>query len=316
MPALLAATSHSPLTNVEGQAPEDVSAEFRQSLDDLREKVAAFDPELVIQFGNDHNSGFSLGLMPPFLIGLRATGLGDFGTSTGPLLIDEAAGRLMAASLHEAGIDIATGYDVVFDHGIVWALDKLFGGIDRVPVVPIFINCGGDLRPPFHRAHALGTAVGEIAKASFGDTRILFIASGGLSHDPPLPIFESAPPDVQEKMIAGTEWDEESLRQRTLRVAQAGKDHAAGGDDLLPLNPEWDNQIIAKLEAGDLEWLAQMDDAEVIRLGGRGGSEVRNWLAGFAALKAYGGDYTASKHYYNAVKEWIAGFTMMHARAA
>lgn len=58
----------------------------------------------------------------------------------------------------------------------------LLGGIDRVPVVPVFINCVAQPLGPARRARLLGQAVGRAA-AALG-RRVMFIGSGGLSHDP------------------------------------------------------------------------------------------------------------------------------------
>lgn len=316
MEVFLAATSHSALSNNPLLRNEAEEQPFRTALAGLAERVRAFDPDLILQFGNDHNSGMSLRLMPPFMIGMRATALGDFDTSEGPLLVDEAASRAIAAGLHQRGMDVATTYEWTVDHGFVWALDKLLGGIDKVPVVPVFTNCGGDLRPPFHRSYALGRHCGEILRRDFAHRRVLILASGGLSHDPPLPLFKESPPDVQEAMIRGTIWDRQSLALRTERVAKAGLEHAAGKGNLRALNPEWDDWVMSRLAQGDLDELAALEDSVVIRTGGRGGSEVRNWLAGFAAMRAAAGDYVATRHYYRPLPHWIVGWGMMYAEAA
>jgi 2,3-dihydroxyphenylpropionate 1,2-dioxygenase len=316
MEIFLAATSHSALSNNPVLKNEAEEKPFRAALAGLAEKVRDFDPDLILQFGNDHNSGMSLRLMPPFMVGMRAKALGDFDTSTGPLLVDEDASRTIASGLHDKGIDIATTYDWTVDHGFVWALDQLLGGIDKVPVVPVFTNCGGDLRPPFHRSYELGKTIGEILKRDFTHRRVLILASGGLSHDPPLPSFKDSPPEVQEAMIRGTTWDKDSLELRKERVAQAGIEHAAGEGDLKPLNPEWDAWIMSRLEQGDLGELASMEDSVVIETGGRGGSEVRNWLSAFAAMRAAAGEYSATRHYYRPLPHWIVGWGMMYAEAA
>lgn len=316
MRSLLVATSHSPLTNIPGQAaPEDEQA-IQSAIAEQKKRILDFKPNLIIQFGDDHNSGMSLALMPPFMIGLRAKALGDFNTSSGPMLIDEQAGRLLARSLHAGGVDVATAYKLILDHGFVWALDRLLDGVNTVPVVPVFINCGGDMRPPLHRCLALGQAVGAAARAGFVGRRVLFLASGGLSHDPPLPNFETSPPEVQERMIEGTQWDADSLALRTDRVAAAGREHGAGDGDLQPLNPDWDRWVMAQLASGDLDALAALSDEEVVREGGRGGSEIRIWLAAFAAMQSANGGYAASTDFYRAVPNLIVGFGAMHAQAA
>jgi 2,3-dihydroxyphenylpropionate 1,2-dioxygenase len=316
MPAQLICMGHGGLMNVDDLLTRDDLAAVNGAIDYARSSAAAAAPDLVIKFGNDHNSGFSLRLMPPFLIGLRAQTLGDFGTSRTELRIDEAMGRALVRHLHEAGIDVATSYDALFDHGIAMALDKIFGGVDTVPVIPVFTNCGGDLRPPLHRSLRLGEAIGSFLATHHPELNVLFIGSGGLSHDPPLPEFETASPDVQQRMIEGVEWTDQSLDERTRRVTEAGREHGRGEGGLRPLNPEWDRQMLAHFSSADLESIAAQNDAAVIETGGRGASEIRNWLAAFAALRAYGGgQYVMDHSFYRPLPSWITGFAVVHATA-
>lgn len=316
MPAQLICLGHGGLMNSEELLDDEQRVAVNGAIWAVREAARNARADVVVQFGNDHNSGFSLQLMPPFLVALRARTLGDFDTSCGSILLDEANARALVRSLHAVGIDVATSYDALFDHGFTMALDKLFGGIDAVPVIPVFTNCGGDLRPPFHRSLALGTAIGDFFRTHLQELRVLYLGSGGLSHDPPLPDFETSPPEVQQRMITGTQWTAESLAERTRRVQQAGIEHGRGDGDLLPLNPEWDDWVLDCLFRGELESLAALDDAEVMRTGGRGAAEVRNWLAAFAALRAHEGDYRINHEFYRALPSWITGFAAVHAEAA
>jgi 2,3-dihydroxyphenylpropionate 1,2-dioxygenase len=316
MPAQLICMGHGGLMNVEDLLTADELSTVNETIGQARASAAAAAPDLVIKFGNDHNSGFSLRLMPPFLIALRARTLGDFGTSRTPIRIDEATARDLVRHLHQVGVDVATSYDALFDHGIAMALDKIFGGVDAVPVIPVFTNCGGDLRPPLHRSLALGAAIGGYFATHFPLLKIMFLGSGGLSHDPPLPEFETAPHDVQQRMIDGVEWTDKSLDERTRRVTEAGREHGRGEGGLRPLNPEWDRAMLAHFASGELERIAQQDDAVVIDIGGRGASEIRNWLAAFAALRAYGGGaYSIDRTFYRPLPSWITGFAVVHATA-
>lgn len=156
MPAQAICMGHGGLMNFHELLSIEEDREVRSEVAYARKQVGEFAPDLVVKFGNDHNSGFSLRLMPAFLVALRASTLGDFGTTAESLAVDETMGRELVASLHEAGVDVATSYDALFDHGIVMALDKLFDEPAQVPVIPVFTNCGGDLRPPLKRSQALG----------------------------------------------------------------------------------------------------------------------------------------------------------------
>jgi 2,3-dihydroxyphenylpropionate 1,2-dioxygenase len=201
---------------------------------------------------------------------------------------------------------------MTLDHGFVQALDLLLGGIDRVPVIPIMINCGGELRPPLWRARELGRAAGAWAR-SLG-RRVLFLGSGGLSHDPPLPEFVGSPADVQQRLIAGVSYTPELLRERTQRVQRAGQDFARENTlRLLPLNAAWDREVLALFERGALDEVASWTDTAVRTAGGRGGAEIRNWLAALAALESAAGAYSCVTDFYQPVPELICGYAMMHA---
>lgn len=313
MPAELIAMSHGGLMNVPALLEADDLNAVELALDRLRIAAQAFAPDVVVQFGNDHNSGFSLALMPPFLIGLRARTLGDFATSQNEVAIDERHGRALVRHLHEAGVDVSTSYRALLDHGFAMAQDKLLGGVGTVPVIPIFTNCGGDLRPPLHRSLALGTAIGRYFAAEHPDLRVLYLASGGLSHDPPLPEFETAPAEVKDRMIEGVEWCDEKLADRTRWVTEAGKEHGLGEGNLRPLNPNWDMEMLDCFERGDADAAARQDDREVIALGGRGGSEIRNWISAFGAFGAHCGRYVFRQRFYRPLPSWIVGFATVHA---
>lgn len=313
MECLAVCTSHSPLLNVPGAAPGEIDREIRAHTDRVARRVREFAPDLVVQFGDDHASAFNLSLMPAFCVGLRVRALGDFDTSRGPVLVDEAAARACVEHLHANGVDAAFSYRMTIDHGFVQALDLLLGGVDRVPLLPIMINCGGELRPPMRRVRALGIEVGRFLR-SFAPRRVLLLGSGGLSHDPPLPEFVTAPPDVQQRAIDGVDYTPELLRERTARVHAAARDFAASNHGrLLPLDEAWDRDFLAATVAGDLERLAALDDADIRAKAGRGGQEVRNWLAALQALQTAAGAYTANVEFYRAVPELICGYGIVQA---
>jgi 2,3-dihydroxyphenylpropionate 1,2-dioxygenase len=299
----------------DGLVSDEVMSEVSTAVAGHRAEIEAYAPELVIKLGDDHASGFALSLMPPFTVGVRAYGVGDFKCSAGNLSVDEHRARQLVAFLHESGVDVAHSYRMPVDHGIVQLLDHYFGGIDRVPVIPVVINCGGDLRPPLHRARTLGQKIGEYVRRHANDLRVLIVGSGGLSHDPPLPVFMESSPEVQQRLIEGTAcWTEELMEARVERVLAAAREHGRGEGTLLPLNPVWDRQIMQWFAEGDLDAICAIPDTEIVREGGRGGSEIRNWVAAFGAIEAYSaGRYVVHNDYYRAVPAWVVGLGMMHA---
>jgi 2,3-dihydroxyphenylpropionate 1,2-dioxygenase len=199
---------------------------------------------------------------------------------------------------------------MVIDHGFTQFWQITVGAADRYPVVPIFINCAAPPLPAFARVRLLGEAIGRYA-ASLGK-RVLFIGSGGLSHDPPLPQMATADTQRREFLIAGRNPGPEARAERQERILAAGRAAAKGEGPCQPLNPEWDLRVLKLLENGDIAAFDHWRDDEVRREGGSGGAEIRAWQAAFAAL-ASAGRYEAHVELYRPIPEWIVGMGVMHA---
>ncbi len=303
----LAAASHTPLMAkgvVDAAVRSDVSNRFAE----LAATVTAFEPDHIVEFGPDHFNGFFYDLMPSFCIGVRAQSLGDWGGGTGALPVDEDFARDLAEATLEQGVDVALSYRMCVDHGFVQIWEAMFGRFDKYPIVPVFINCAAPPLPTFRRARRLGEAIGRFALAS--GKRILFAASGGLSHDPPIPSIVGASRDVRERLIDGRNPTAEMRDARQTRVFEAGRLAESGQGPCLPLNPAWDVEFLDILQSGELERLDDFQMREVRRIAGCGASEVLCWVAAFAALSV-AGPYEVGMRYYEPIPSWIAGMALM-----
>lgn len=309
MPAALVGLSHSPLIGSNDPVPE-VVAEVEAAISNAKSFIADFGPDLVVLYAPDHYNGFFYKQMPPFCLATEATSVGDFSSTPGPLSVDEDAANAIAAGVLARGIDLSVSARMTVDHGMVQPLEELFGGIDAIPVVPIYIN--GVCQPlgPVSRIRALGTAVGETAAEL--DKRVLFIGSGGLSHDPPVPVLDGAPPRVRDALIEGHAPPPEVRKKGEQRVIQAGRDYAAGSTTMLPLSPEWDNLVLDTLAGGNLDEVDSWTVDWFTENGGGSSHEVRCWIAAFASLAATG-PYAMTSRYYRAIPEWIAGYAVATA---
>jgi 2,3-dihydroxyphenylpropionate 1,2-dioxygenase len=311
MTAAAVGLSHSPLIGKNDPAPE-VLARVDQAVEDAKAFVRAFDPELVVLYAPDHYNGFFYKEMPPFCLATEAHAVGDFGSASGPLSVDTGAAKALAQGVLDRGVDLTISARMTVDHGFAQPLEVLFGGIDQVPVVPIFVNGVATPLGPVSRIRALGTAVGEAAAEL--DKRVLFLGSGGLSHDPPVPVLVGAPPRVANALIEGHPPTLEQRAKGEQRVIQAGRDYAAGSTAMIPINPTWDNLLLDHLEKGELaefdSWTVEWMAAE----GGGSAHEVRTWIAAFASLAA-SGPYEMTSRFYEAIPAWIAGFAVATARS-
>lgn len=312
MSATTIGLSHSPLIGKNDPSSE-VLARVDAAVEEARRFAEKFDPELVVLYAPDHYNGFFYKEMPPFCLATEAHAVGDFGSQAGPLSVDTEAAKAIAQGVLDRGIDLTVSARMTVDHGFVQPLEVLFGGIDQVPVVPVFVNGVATPLGPISRIRALGTAIGEAAATL--DKRVLFLGSGGLSHDPPVPVLEGAPPRVADALIEGNPPTPEQRARGEERVIQAGRDYAAGTASMIPINPTWDNRLLDILEAGTLADLDAWTVEEMGREGGGSAHEVRTWIAAFSSLAATG-DYRMDSRFYEAIPEWIAGFAVATATTA
>ncbi|WP_445346379.1 3-carboxyethylcatechol 2,3-dioxygenase [Acinetobacter bohemicus] len=311
MPIKLICVSHTPLLDF-ASPPPAIEASARATFQKLADQVKAYNPTLIISFGPDHFNGFFYDLMPAFCVGVRAQAAGDWNYGPAPLDVPEDQALGLIEHCLDHGIDLSYSYRMQADHGFTQPLDLLCEGqLDRYPVIPVFINGAAAPMPRIKRVIELGQVIGEYLKTL--DERILIIGSGGLSHDPPTPQIQTAPAEVQEFLIAGRNPTPEAREHRQSKVIAVGQRLAEGDlSAALPLNPEWDKDLLQRFKNADFDYLAQMTNDEIRRDGGRGGQEIRAWIAAFAALSTYG-EYDAKIHYYEPIQEWIAGMGMMTA---
>ncbi|BBZ03497.1 2,3-dihydroxyphenylpropionate/2,3-dihydroxicinnam ic acid 1,2-dioxygenase [Mycolicibacterium chitae] len=305
----LCCMSHSPLLNLPGPSAElldDIGA----ALAGARDFVTDFAPELVVTFSPDHYNGFFYRLMPPFCIGTSASGVGDYGTQSGPLNVAEDFANACAAAVLDADVDVAISAGMEVDHGTVQPLQTLFGDAAAVPIIPVFINSVATPLGPLRRVRALGTAIGKFLATL--DKRVLVLGSGGLSHDPPVPTLATAPPAALDRIVRGVAMTPEQRSARQDAVMAAAHDFAHGESALQPLNPDWDRAFLDLIDANRLDEVDGWTNAWIAGEAGNSAHEVRTWVAAFAALAA-AGPYATAHHYYRPAPELIAGFAIRTA---
>ena len=310
MSVYLHCQSHTPLVGLVDPEPA-ILDEVVTTISLARERIARFDPELVVLFGPDHYNGFFYDVMPSFCIGTAAETIGDFGTGRGVLPVPEDIAEACAEAVLDAGIDAAVSYRMQLDHAFAQPLEMLFGAIDVVPVLPVFINAVAPPLPSFQRARLLGAAVGGFLRDL--NRRVLIIGSGGLSHQPPVPDLAHADAHMTDRLLgSGRCLPAVERAARENRVVEAARRFVEDPSSLFPLNPDWDRYFLDVLESGALQELDNTGNAELSQLAGKSTHEVKAWMAAFAALAAYG-PYCCSHRYYRPIPEWIAGFGSISA---
>lgn len=304
--------SHTPLRGLNDPGA-DVVREVDEILAKARAEVEAFDPELIVVFAPDHYNGLFYDLMPPFVIATAAESVGDYQTQLGPLSVDKDLALEMAKFILDSDIDIAISHRLQVDHGCTQTLEEMTGSLTRYPVIPIIINSVAPPFGPYRRVRKLGEAVGKfIAKL---DKRVLILGTGGLSHEPPVPLLAGAPEEIANFLIAGRNPTPEFRAARQARTIATGKIFGTPDCELTPLNADWDLAFMQLLQDGRLAEIDDFSIEEISRAAGRSTHEIRTWVAAFAALAA-AGSYTARQDYYRPINEWIAGYGVLSAEQA
>lgn len=312
MKTRLICASHSPLMYCYKKEPEhwgDLQAAFNEQ----KQAIESFDPELVIAFGSDHFNGFFLRLMPAFCIGLKAEAVADIGGFPGKLDVPGDLAAQLTESLRADNLDPAVSYEMTVDHAFSQTIQLMLGGLDKNPLIPIFINCINKPFVPFQRSRLFGTAVGEWAKRL--NKRVLFLASGGLSHHPTryYPAWGDGEKPVAAWQLSGGDHPDSLTKEQWLKrlndMHHEGAEMIAGGTRTakdMYLNADADKQFLDTLTSGKLDEFDQWDQDEMVSRAGIGSMEQHTWIAASAAHLACGGDRPSVRHYSVALEIGIA----------
>ena len=312
MPLAVVCASHTPLMH-RGPASEATERRVETAFKALADFVKAYKPDYVVQFSPDHFNGFFYDLMPSFCIGAGAVSLGDWGAATGPLDVPEDTAMALVEHVRADDLDVAVSYRMPVDHGFVQIWETMLGDFRAVPIVPIFVNAAAPPLPTYRRVRQLGESVGRFAART--GKRVLLAASGGLSHDPPVPSIRGADAQLRERLINGRNPPPEARLAREQRVLEAGTLAEAGKGPCKPLNPSWDADFMAMLRSGQVAQADVLNADTVRELAGRGANEVLCWVAAFSALSV-AGRYVITHEFYEAIPGWIAGFATIAAMQA
>lgn len=304
--------SHSPLLYCYAKEPDDW--EDMQNAFAARERAAReFDADLVIAFGADHFNGFFLKLMPAFCVGLKANAVGDIGGFAGELDVPADIATDLVHHLRNSDLDPAVSTDMTIDHAFSQTLNNMLGGLNAKPTIPIFINAIAEPFVPFRRTRLLGEAIGKFAASS--GKKVLFLASGGMSHNPRryYPELGDGTPEVTAWQLSGGDYPESLSPEQWIemleRMHHEGAEMIVRGERTakdMKLNQEADERFLEIFCDNRLEEYDAWDPQELVREAGIGSMELHTWIAAAAAHKAAGGSAPVNDFYSVAMELGIA----------
>lgn len=305
--------SHSPLIVIRKRKPE-VEDRILADCAAFRAQVENFNPDYLVFFSNDHFASFHYSNMPAFCIGTECAAVDDVGGTPGKIPVPAADALALADHLRKADFDPAISYKMRVDHGFSQPLMRLLGGVNRWPIIPIFISAFTQPLVSFRRSRMFGEEVGRFIRAS--GKRVLIMGSGGISHHPAryYPLPTDAEPRVygwQLDGASGGTMTEQQWFERLDDLHHDGAQMVADGKRTqsdMRLNPDFDQDFLARIQSGNLASMDAWNQAEIIATAGVGALEIHNWIAARAAYGAAGGSAIETK--YDMVLEYAVGYAL------
>jgi aromatic ring-opening dioxygenase catalytic subunit (LigB family) len=185
------AMTHSPgLTGWFDRAPEDQRRQARRALGEMRDRLRAARPDVIVLVSNDHLLNWPINNTPEYTVGIGAEHVGPADwydewlalekyripghTALARYLVNEGARRRLA---------LAYLRDMQFDDGVSVPMHYLNPEGD-IALVPVTMNCTVPPIPTPQRAYEVGITLREMVHAYPGALRVAVLATGGLSHEP------------------------------------------------------------------------------------------------------------------------------------
>jgi len=186
------AMTHSPgLTGWFDRAPMSQQLLAKKALEEMRWRLEAAKPDVILAFSNDHLLNWPINNIPELTVGIGEEHVGPAdwydewlgmtdkyripgNAKLARYIVNEGARRRIAFSYLR---------DMQFDDGFSVPMHYL-NPYSAIPLVPISLNCTVPPIPLPERAYQVGTALCAMVKAYPGAERVAVLGTGGLSHEP------------------------------------------------------------------------------------------------------------------------------------
>lgn len=324
MAEIVAAISMSHAPGAVGWAdtpPADQQARLAQIHEDLHIRLTEARPDLIVAFLDDHFENLFRNLMPTLAIGVAPTHSGPADYMMEALKFEEKVvlpgepelAEHLLRELTHGGFDMARMGSIEYGNNLLVPLKFIRPEFD-IPVVPLFMNVFSPPLMSYNRAYEFGARVRTLLDALPEGKRIALLATGGLSHWPPV-WTEGAPEDdafLQRQRRYQTEGKSvlesdpglySDLAQYEIDM-MTSKQWPLGHQHPL-VNEEWDREILEAFARGDIAYFRNLSYDEVEERGGHGGHELLTWVAVMGAMRGVPANYVK----YESVVEWITGMS-------
>ena len=185
------AMTHSPgLTGWFDRAPKSQQTQALLAMTEMRERLAAARPDVIVAFSNDHLLNWPINNTPEYTVGIDAEHVGPADWYDEWLALDKykipghpALARYIVNEGARRRLALSYLRRMQFDDGISVPMHYL-NPSSSIPLVPVTMNCTIPPIPTPERAYQVGTTLREMLMAYPGDARIAALGTGGLSHEP------------------------------------------------------------------------------------------------------------------------------------
>ena len=185
------AMTHSPgLTGWFDRAPEDQRRQARRALGEMRDRLRAARPDVIVLVSNDHLLNWPINNTPEYTVGIGAEHVGPADWYDEWLALEKyripghpALARYLVNEGARRRLALAYLRDMQFDDGVSVPMHYLNPEGD-IALVPVTMNCTVPPIPTPQRAYEVGTTLREMVHAYPGTLRVAVLATGGLSHEP------------------------------------------------------------------------------------------------------------------------------------
>jgi aromatic ring-opening dioxygenase catalytic subunit (LigB family) len=167
--------------------PNGVEAQAERVLDgmlEIRARIRALKPDVVVLAGSDHLNNFSLAMQVTLAVGVadEFTTLGDSGAPAVTFRGHRPFAEGLARHAARNDFDLVQAEELRPDHGM--AIPRMIIDPENaLRIVPLYINCNMPVPPSPGRCYRLGGVLKDyVETARPSEERVVVVGGGGLSH--------------------------------------------------------------------------------------------------------------------------------------